>query len=68
MARFRPTEIIVQLNREIGEALAMPEVKRKLFETGIEAGGGSSEAIGQLMRAEAKKWGEVIRSTGSRVD
>ena len=63
-----PSEIVARLNREIGEVLAMPEVKRKLFETGIEAGGGSPEAFGQLMRAEAKKWGEVIRATASRVD
>ena len=63
-----PEHIIVRLNREIGEVLATPEIKRKLFEAGIDAGGGSAEAFGQLIRAEAKKWGEVIRATGARVD
>ena len=63
-----PEYIIVRLNREIGEILATPEVKRKLFEAGIDAGGGSADAFGQLIKAEAKKWGEVIRATGARVD
>ena len=63
-----PEHIIVRLNREIGDVLATSEIKRKLFEAGIEAGGGSAEAFGQLIKAEAKKWGEVIRATGARVD
>ena len=60
--------IIVRLNREISEVLATPEIKRKLFEAGIDAGGESASAFGQLIKAEAKKWGEVIGATGARVD
>ena len=63
-----PKEIIFRLNREIGEVLDMAEVKRKLFDAGIEAGGGTSEVFGQLIKAEAKKWGEVIKATGAKVD
>ena len=63
-----PKEIIFRLNREIGEVLDMAEVKRKLLDAGIEAGGGTSEAFGQLIKAEAKKWGEVIKATGAKVD
>ena len=63
-----PNEIILRLNREISEILAMPDIKRKLFAAGIEAGGGSPDAFGLLIKAEAKKWGEVIKATGARVD
>ena len=63
-----PKEIVAHLNREIGKVLAMPEIKRKLFDAGIEAGGGTPEAFGQLMWDEAKKWGEVIKATGAKVD
>ena len=52
----------------IGEVLAMPELKRKLFDAGIEAGGGTPEAFGRLITAEARKWGEVIKETGAKVD
>ncbi len=63
-----PREIVLQLNREVNAVLAMPGVKRKLFDAGIEAGGGTPEAFGQLMQSEAKKWAEVILFTGAKVD
>jgi tripartite-type tricarboxylate transporter receptor subunit TctC len=62
------TQIVGQLNKEINAILALPEVKRKLFDAYIEPGGGSSEAFGQLIRSESVKWGEIIRLTGAKVD
>ena len=63
-----PSAIVLQLNREISAVLTMPMVNRKLFDAGIEAGGGAPEAFGQLMKSEAKKWGTVIVATGAKVD
>ena len=63
-----PKEIVIRLNREIGEVLASPALKRKLFDAGIDAGGGTPEAFAQLIKAEARKWGEVIKATGASVD
>lgn len=63
-----PKEIIIRLNREIAAVLSTPEAKQKLFDAGIEAGGGSPEAFGKLIRAETRKWGAVIRATGAKVD
>jgi tripartite-type tricarboxylate transporter receptor subunit TctC len=63
-----PREIVLRLNKEVNEILALPEVKKKLFETSIEAGGGTPEAFDQLIRSEAAKWGEIIRLTGAKVD
>jgi tripartite-type tricarboxylate transporter receptor subunit TctC len=61
-------EIVVRLNKEINAILALPEVKKKLFDAYIEPGGGSPEAFGRLIRSESVKWGEIIRSTGAKVD
>ncbi len=63
-----PPAIVARLNREVNEILALPEVRRRLADASIEAGGGSAEAFGRLMRSEAAKWGAVIRATGARVD
>ena len=63
-----PKEIVIRLNREIGEVLASPGLKRKLFDAGIDAGGGTPEAFARLIKAEAQKWGEVIKATGASVD
>ncbi len=63
-----PKEIVIRLNREIGEILSSPTVIRKLFDAGIDAGGGTPEAFAHLIKAETQKWGEVIKITGARVD
>ena len=63
-----PSAIVLQLNREINAVLTMPMVNRKLFDAGIEAGGGTPEAFGQLMKSEAKKWGKVVVATGAKID
>ena len=62
-----PKEIVSHLNREVNAVLAMPMVNRKLFDAGIETGGGTPEAFGQLMKSEAKKWAEVIVATGAKI-
>jgi tripartite-type tricarboxylate transporter receptor subunit TctC len=66
--RDTPVAVITRLNKEVNTVLASAEVKRKLADAGIEAVGGTPEALAQWMALEAKKWEEVIRTTGARVD
>ena len=63
-----PPAIIMRLNRELNTALMLPAVKQKLSDAGIAPGGGTPEAFARLIKAEASKWGEVIRATGAKVD
>ncbi len=60
--------IVEAINREVNAVLARAETRKKLFDAGIEAGGGSAEQFGRLMKSEAEKWGAVIRATGARID
>jgi tripartite-type tricarboxylate transporter receptor subunit TctC len=66
--RDTPAAVIVRLNKEVNAVLASAEMKRKLADAGIEAVGGTPEALSQWMQIEAKKWGEVVRATGARLD
>lgn len=63
-----PRATIALINRDVNAALAQPATAKKLIDAGIEPGGGSAEAFGALIASEAKKWGEVIRLTGAKVD
>lgn len=63
-----PRATIAIVNRDVNAVLAQPTIVKKLFDAGIEAGGGTPEAFGALIAAEAKKWGDVIRATGAKVD
>lgn len=63
-----PKDVIVRINKDVNGVLANPACRAKLFDAGIEAGGGSPAAFAELIASETKKWGEVARATGARVD
>jgi tripartite-type tricarboxylate transporter receptor subunit TctC len=63
-----PAEITQRLNREIDAILKMPDVKNRLNHAGLETVGGSSESFRVLIAAETKKWSEIIRKTGAKLD
>lgn len=59
-----PHPIIDRLNKEIGKALAAPEVKDKLAVQGLYVEGGSPEQFDHYMRAEFDKWRALVQETG----
>ena len=59
-----PKSIISLLNREFVRALNNPEVKRRLFVSGVEAVGSSSEELATTMKSEMIKWGRLIQDRG----
>jgi tripartite-type tricarboxylate transporter receptor subunit TctC len=63
-----PVDIVNRLNQEIETVLKMPDVKARLNNAGLEPAGGSPEKFRALMIAEAKKWSEIIRKTGAKLD
>ena len=63
-----PKEIVARLNREIGIALRMPDLKQKLADQGATAQGGSPEQFGTWIRAEAQRWAPIIKESGAKVD
>ena len=63
-----PHAIVQRLNRAVDAVLKEPGVKTRLNAAGLEPAGGTPEAFAALMRAEAEKWGPVIRRTGAKLD
>jgi tripartite-type tricarboxylate transporter receptor subunit TctC len=63
-----PHEIIVRLNRGIGEILRSPEMKGRFANDGMEVVAGSPEAMGKLMANEISKWEKVIRAAGINLE
>ncbi|MBX3651955.1 MAG: tripartite tricarboxylate transporter substrate binding protein [Burkholderiales bacterium] len=59
-----PTKVIQILNREATTALKLPDVQASFDLDGIEAATGTPEQMGAQIKAEIKKWGEVIRKAG----
>src|SRR6185436_18245701 len=56
-----PKEIVATLNREIVRILALPDVRERLIAQGAEPVGDTPEQFAQYIKAEAAKWGKVIK-------
>ena len=57
-------EIVARLNAEIGRILFLPEVKRRMEDIAVETAKSSPEELATLTRADADKWGKLIRQLG----
>jgi tripartite-type tricarboxylate transporter receptor subunit TctC len=59
-----PKDAIAAVNKAIGEIVAMPDVKQKFSDLGIEAKASSPDELMALFKADVKKWDEVIAKAG----
>ena len=59
-----PKEVVARLNAEIGRILFLPEVKKRMDDIAVETAKSSPEALAELTRADADKWGRIIRQLG----
>lgn len=63
-----PKDIVAKLNRDINDIIADPAVNKRLVEMGVEPMGGSIADFQRYLASEMKKWGEVVRVSGARLD
>jgi tripartite-type tricarboxylate transporter receptor subunit TctC len=54
-------DMIKQLNAIGNKALQDPDLKQKILSQGNEVGGGSPEVFAALIKAEAPRWGKVVK-------
>jgi tripartite-type tricarboxylate transporter receptor subunit TctC len=63
-----PRRIVGKLNAAVNEILSMPEVRAQFATLSMQPVGGSPADLADLMRAETRRWGEVIRAANLRVE
>ena len=59
-----PKDLVAKLNGEINRVLVLPEVKKKMADIGVEVVNASPEEFAATLRADADKWGKLIRELG----
>jgi tripartite-type tricarboxylate transporter receptor subunit TctC len=59
---------IARLQQAIVHALALPEVRRKLIEQGGDPVGSTPEELDRVVKAELRRWAEVIRQGHIKLD
>ena len=57
-----PREVVNRLNGEILKALQVPEVRKRLLDSGSDLVGSVPEAADRFLREELEKWGKVVRA------
>jgi tripartite-type tricarboxylate transporter receptor subunit TctC len=55
-----PSAVVARLNKEIGVALASPDLRKRLADAGVEARASSSPQMSDLLASEIKRWSDVI--------
>ncbi|MGH8689416.1 MAG: tripartite tricarboxylate transporter substrate binding protein [Burkholderiales bacterium] len=63
-----PRESLMKLNAEVVRALAQPEVRQRLVDTGSEIIGSSPEAADRHLRDEVERWAVVVRAANVRAE
>ena len=63
-----PPAIIARIQKEIARVVQLPDVRQKLIEQGGDPVGGPPEQLERVVKAELKKWAEVIQAAKIKVD
>jgi tripartite-type tricarboxylate transporter receptor subunit TctC len=63
-----PPDVLAKLNAELNKILAMPDVKQKFADQGVDPVGGPPERFGEHLRTQIEKWGRVVKESGAKVE
>ncbi|MEA2920472.1 MAG: hypothetical protein QOF07_435 [Bradyrhizobium sp.] len=62
-----PKDVLDQLQGETVKALAMPEVRKKFDELGLEPVGNTPAEFTAVIRKETPEWANLIRQAGIKL-
>ncbi|HEX9786039.1 MAG TPA: tripartite tricarboxylate transporter substrate-binding protein, partial [Opitutaceae bacterium] len=63
-----PKAVIMKIHGELIKVVALPDVKERMFNLGMEVAGSTPEQLAALVTSDIAKWGKVIKASGVRVD
>ena len=63
-----PAAIVNRMSAEVDRILKKPEIVERFKGLGAEPVGGTPEQLGQFIDAETKKWHQVVKDSGAKID
>ena len=63
-----PADVVSRIQQEVAKSLATPAMKERLATLGAIPSGNTPAQFAALIDAEHKKWAEVVKASGAKVD
>jgi len=63
-----PEAVIVQINKSVNEAIAVPAISQQLVSEGADPAGGSPAQFRDFVQREHEKWRAVVLESGATAD
>lgn len=63
-----PPEIVAKIHAAVEKALAAPDARKAILDSGVEVSLSTPDELGRLMRSDLERWGKVVKETGAKVD
>ncbi len=63
-----PSAIVQKMNQAINQVLTNPEMKEKFDQTGLLIVGGSPKQTSEYISEELKRWAQIVKETGAKVE
>ena len=63
-----PKDMVAKISTEIAAVLAMPAVRKRLADLGLEPMQGGPAALGELTKGDLAKWGPIIQKAGIKLE
>lgn len=68
VAHGTPPEVVARLRAALRKVIALPEVRGKLMDAGLEMGEGDAEVLAATMKREYGQWQQVVKDIGFAAD
>jgi tripartite-type tricarboxylate transporter receptor subunit TctC len=59
---------VQRLNAALNQACQDETVRKRITDQGDEPGGGTAEALGETVKRDHARWGEVVKANNIRAD
>ena len=66
--RGTPKSIIDRLNAELVKIVNSPDMKERLNKGGADVVGSSSSEFLQVLQSDLKRWEQVVKDSGAKID
>lgn len=63
-----PVDVVNRIQQEVTKSLSTPAIKEKLLAQGAIPGGNTSAEFAKFIDGEHKKWAQVVKASGAKVD